>query len=154
MTFLAAPPKPHPADPNRPWPGLPPYPGVFAMATDDMPVPPTSPGPPPPPTPRPGISLRIGHAPRLPRRERTVRLLNQLGRYALAWGVVGWACYWIGDAHLFVPGLVIAALVANPWRPKRPSRPVRRATRLAFHSPLLRLATRAGWLLLRAPVRT
>lgn len=56
MTFLAAPPKPHPADPNRPWPGLPPYPGVFAMARpDDMPVP-TDPGPRPAPTPKPGWS--------------------------------------------------------------------------------------------------
>ncbi len=92
-------------------------------------------------------------APQLPRRERTVRLLTQLGRYALAWGVVGWACFWIGDVHLAVPGFAIAAMVANPWRPKRPSRPVRRATRLAFHSPLLRLATRAGLSLVRPPVR-
>lgn len=89
-------------------------------------------------------SIRIGHAPQLPRRERTVRLLTQLGRYALAWGVVGWACYWIGDVHLFVPGLVIAALVANPRRPKRPSRPVRRATRSAFDVLLRRLVVRAG----------
>lgn len=99
-------------------------------------------------------SYRIGHAPRLPRRERTVRLLTQLGRYALAWGVVGWACYWIGDVHLFVPGLVIAALVANPWRPKRPAHPWSTALRAAFESLLRRLVVRAGWLLLRAPVRT
>jgi hypothetical protein len=85
-------------------------------------------------------SIRIG---RPPRRQRLVRVLNQGARYLVAYAITGWSCWWIGDVHLLVPGLAIAAMLANPWHPKRPARPVRRATRAACHS-LLRLGSRAG----------
>lgn len=67
-------------------------------------------------------TLRIGRPPRLPRRQRIARVLKQLGRYALSWIAVGAACFWIADVRLFVPGLAIAAMVANPWRPKKSRR--------------------------------
>jgi hypothetical protein len=47
---------------------------------------------------------------------------------------VGWACMWLGDIHLFLPGLLFAAMLCNPWRPKRPARSVRRVSARAFHS--------------------
>ncbi len=137
MTLLAAPPKPpDPANPSRPWP-IPPVPSWAMARPDDMPVP-TTPAPPPPPRPTPGVSLRIGRPPRLSRRERYVRVLNQSGRYLLAYGLVGWACMWLVDVHLFVPGLVFAAMVANPWRPKSAVRPGEVRLRAAVHLLLLR----------------
>lgn len=90
------------------------------------------------------IAYHIGRAPRLPRRERIARVLTQLGRYVLAWGLVGWACYWLVDIHLFVPGMVLAAMVGNPWRPKRPARPVRRVSARAVHSGLALRGALAG----------
>ncbi len=79
-------------------------------------------------------SLRIGKPPRRSRRELARRVLNQAGRYLLAYALVGWACMWLGDVHLFVPGMVIAAMACNPWRSKtsrrtaagRPHGPARR----------------------------
>lgn len=91
-------------------------------------------------------SIRIEHAPRLSRRQRAARVFSQLGRYALGWGLTGWACFWMGDVHLLVPGLIFAAMVCNPWRPKRPERPVRRAPRRVGDSLLRtrRAVVRAG----------
>lgn len=43
----------------------------------------------------PRISYRVGTPPRLPRRERTARLLNRLGVYALAWAAAGVGCWWL-----------------------------------------------------------
>lgn len=96
-------------------------------------------------------TLHIGHAPRLPRRERIARVLTQLGRYVLAWGFVAFACWWVVDIHLFVPGLVLAAMVGNPWRPKRPPRPVRRVSARAVHSRLWRTSPRRVGLLSPLP---
>lgn len=45
-------------------------------------------------------------------------MLARLGRYALAWAVVGWTCWWLADARMCAAGFAIAAMVANPWRPK------------------------------------
>lgn len=67
--------------------------------------------------------LRIGHPPRLPYWVRARRLAARLLAYATAWTVLGWALYWLGDVHLFVPGMAIAAMVANPWRSKTSPRP-------------------------------
>lgn len=141
MTLLDTAPKPHPADPNRPWPGLPPYPGVFAMGRpDDMPVP-TSPAPPPPPTPKPGV-LRSTAAAWLVSVAACVMLT--LGLACLSTVLTGWSPLNFNEwlvAYIALASLVVSRLAPAP---KRPSRPVRRATRAAFHSPLLRLATRAG----------
>jgi hypothetical protein len=63
-------------------------------------------------------TLRIGHPPRLPYRVRARRLLARLARYALAWAIVGWACWAIGDIHLALPGFAIAAMISAPWRPQ------------------------------------
>jgi hypothetical protein len=84
---------------------------------DDMPVP-TSPAPSPPPRPTQPVHVRIGRPPRLSRRQRLVRVLNQGGRYLVAYAITGWSCFWLAAVHLLVPGLAIAAMLANPWRPK------------------------------------
>ena len=62
--------------------------------------------------------IRIGHAPRLPRRQRIARVLNQLGAYAIAWGLFAWGCYWLADVRMAVPLWMFAAMIANPWRSK------------------------------------
>lgn len=113
----------------------------------------SNPTPQPPPTPR--IALRVGHAPRLPRRQRYVRVLRQLGRYALAEALIGWSLLWLVDVHFFVPGMVLAAMIGNPRRPKRPVRPAYAGSgSRAVHSLLLRnRASRAGLLSAQAPVR-
>lgn len=100
MTALALRPSPAPTSP----PPAPPRP---------LPDPPLGPGP--------GITVRIGRPPHLPRRKRIARVLVQLGRYALGWGAVVWSCFWLADVHLLVPGFVIAAMVCNPWRRRRPA---------------------------------
>ena len=66
--------------------------------------------------------IRIGHAPRLPRRQRIARVLNQLGGYALAWGLFAWGCYWLADVRMAVPLWMFAAMIANPWRSKKSRR--------------------------------
>lgn len=76
---------------------------------------PTHPDPPPRPTRN---RLRIGQPPRLPRRQRVARTLNQAARYLAAYAIVGWACYWLADVHLCLPGIAIAAMLCNPRRPK------------------------------------
>lgn len=152
MNMLAAPrpartqPAPNPTDPNRPWPTQPSGPS-FAMGQPDTESVPT-----PLPPPRPRLALRIGHAPRLPRRVRLARALRQGGRYLLAYAFVGWSCWWMGDVHMLLPGLAIAALVANPWRPKKSRRRVvdavlaarRGSVAGATHSPRRSRAARAG----------
>ena len=137
-------PDPRPADPANPdrpgpWP-IPPVPSLRVgrgPRPDDMPLPNPSPSPPPPPRPTPGVSLRIGHAPRLPRRQRLARALNQGGRYLVAYALTGWACMWLVDMHLFVPGMVLAAMLANPWRPK--SRTLPSAVNTAGPAPRMRV---------------
>lgn len=69
--------------------------------------------------------LRIGRPPRLPLRVRRARLLNQIGRYALAWAVVGVATFWLalGDSLSAIALLAIAAFIAAPrWTPKTRTR--------------------------------
>lgn len=72
-------------------------------------------------------------------------MLNQCARYAVGYALIGWASWWMGDVHLFVPGLVLAAMVANPWRPKRhPARPdVIALASKTFARGLVNLARRA-----------
>lgn len=89
-------------------------------------------------------SLRIGKPPSRSRRRRLARALNQGGRYLVAYALTGWACMWLVDVHLFVPGMVLAAMLANPWRPKRPMRPVEHGLRTAFHFLLRGLAVAHG----------
>ena len=80
--------------------------------------------------------IRIGHAPRLPRRLRIARALTQSARYLLALGLVFGGAGWLPSTtpEVFWLGLFLAAMVANPWRPKRPARPVRPVSARAVHS--------------------
>jgi len=68
-------------------------------------------------------TLRIGRPPRISRRELARRLIRIGLRYLGAYLVVTWACYWLGDIHLAIPGFAIAAMVCNPFRPKTSPRP-------------------------------
>lgn len=65
--------------------------------------------------------VRIGHPPRLPLGVRRARLLRRLGRYGLAWIVVGGACYWmaLGDAPRSLALLAIAGFICGPRRRMR-----------------------------------
>jgi hypothetical protein len=109
------------------------------------PTPPPRPGGPspssPPPGPRTPLAIRA-------RRQRTIRVLSQLGRYAIGWGLVGWACWWLGDVHMFLPGLAFAAMVCNPWRLRRPARPARAGSGMRVSTSGL---TRAGLALAGSP---
>lgn len=121
--------------PNPDWPTQPPFPTgpgpqLARPGDDDMPLP----TPVPQPWPQPGrMSLRIA------------RVLFQAARYLVGLGVVVGAASWLTTyaSGVFWLGLLIAAMVANPWRPKRPSRPWSTATRAAVHSLLLRAGGRA-----------
>jgi len=70
----------------------------------------------------PRISLRVGRPPQLPHAVRRARLLNTLGRYAIAWGVVGVGCWWIalGDTSLGLAVLAIAGFICGPRPVRRP----------------------------------
>lgn len=128
--------QPDPADPTGdttwPWP-TPPWPSLARPGDDDMPVPTPTPWP----QPRPGpfrMSLRIA------------RVLFQCARYLVGLGVVMGAASWLTTyaSGVFWLGILLAAMVSNPWRPKRPSRPWSTAPRAAFHSPLLRSGRARG----------
>jgi len=84
-------------------------------------VPPPPPPPPPPPQPRPK-TLRIGNPPRLPLAARRAHLLRQLGRYLLAWGLVGVGCYWmaLGSTGLGLALIAIAGFTCGPRPVRRP----------------------------------
>lgn len=80
---------------------------------------PTAPTPTHPPTPSvPSPRLRIGRPPQLPLAIRRARLLSRLGRYAIAWGVVGVGCYWaaLGSTALGIAVLAIAGFICGPRR--------------------------------------
>ncbi|WP_427422712.1 hypothetical protein [Lysinibacillus fusiformis] len=85
-------------------------------------------GPPPHPNPTPTKTLRIGHAPRLPRRERVGRLLNRLGVYFLAWAAVGVGAFWLalgdGPAGFGFIGLAALSMLLLPTPVRRVRRPV------------------------------
>lgn len=68
-------------------------------------------------------TIHIGHPPQLPLNVRRARLLNRLGRYAIAWGVVGVGCYWVslGSTGLGLAVLAIAGFICGP-RPVRSPR--------------------------------
>jgi len=66
------------------------------------------------------VPIRIGNPPRLPLAVRRAHLLRQLGRYVLAWGLVGVACYWtaLGSTGLGLALIAIAGFTCGP-RPAR-----------------------------------
>lgn len=87
--------------------------------------------------------IRIGNPPRAPRRQRIARRVNRYAGYLLGAGVFLIAtAVSMDDGHLLAAGLIVAAMLANPWRPKRPARPVRRATRRAVQSRPWRISPR------------
>lgn len=92
-------------------------------------------GPPPWPNPTPTKTLRIGHAPRLSRRERAARLLNRLGVYLLAWGLTGVGCFWLALGSSAGFGFIALAGLTGLLLPT--SRPrVRAAVRTSSRSSL------------------
>lgn len=74
---------------------------------------------PPRPLPRPK-TFHIGKPPQLPLAIRRARLLTHLGRYAIAWGVVGVGCYWmsLGSTGVGLAVLAVAGFICGP-RPIR-----------------------------------
>jgi hypothetical protein len=90
------------------------------------------------------MTIRIGRPPRLSRRQRLARIANQGARYLAAYALIGCACYGIADVHLFVPGLALAAMLANPWRPKRAVRPAQRGGLRAADDSVPRWGSRPG----------
>jgi len=119
MSLLDVGPKPggptHPPKPPPPPP--PPPPPELHLIGALLPRPSGPPRPLPLPQPK---TLRIGKPPRLPHRVRRARLLNTLGRYAIAWGVVGVGCYWItlGDTALGLALIAIAGFISGPHTTK------------------------------------
>jgi len=67
------------------------------------------------------VRIRIGHPPQLPHRLRVARLLDRLGRYAVAWAVLVWAGWWALMAHgaIAVGLMVLASIICGPRHPKR-----------------------------------
>jgi len=66
------------------------------------------------------VRLRIGRPPRLPRRERRVRLARRIGWYALGWVLFGGCSYYLvlGDVAVWLALLIPVACVTNPFTPK------------------------------------
>lgn len=100
---------------------------------------------PPPAPPQPPADPPIGPGPRAARsarrRQRLVHVLNRSGWYLVAYAIVGASLLWLADVHLIVPGMAVAAMVSNPWRPKRPARPTWVGSGMrAFHAGLQRFA--------------
>lgn len=92
------------------------------------------PGPKPPTKP-----LRIGHAPRLPRRVRRARLLRRIGWYSLGWVLFAGTSYYLvlGDVAIWLALLIPVSSVCNPFTPVRRVRRPRTAVApvYAHHSP-------------------
>jgi len=68
------------------------------------------------------VSIRIGRPPQLPYRERVARLLDRLGRYAVAWAVLVWAGWWALMNHgaIAVGLMFLASIICGPRRPQLP----------------------------------